>query len=122
MAPAMRMPAGSPMPGSEPQPTVSPQTNVVSLPQAVAQFQAVQGIQGRVFLVGEIVQAGQTSGEVEVAITNSDDRQPLSAAVPWQLVFHVVPDEPSEPHVEVTPGESPTPGGSLDQASALVSG
>lgn len=119
MAPALRMPEGSPMPGSAPQPAPAG-GNTVSLPQAVAAFQAVQGLKGRVFLVGEIVQAGQTTGEVEVAVTNPDDRAPLTAGVPFKLVFHVVPDEPSEPHVEVTPGSDATPGGSLDQAAALV--
>lgn len=125
MSPAMRLPAGSPPPAAMASPTpasAASQGGTVSLEQATAAFQAVPGIKGRVFLVGEIVQAGQTSGEIEVAITNPDDRQPLSASLPYQLVFHIVQNEPVEPHVEVTPGATPNPGGSADAASQLVAG
>lgn len=122
MSPALKLPPGSPMPDQGGQQATPPPSggSTVSLPQAVAAFQAIPGIKGRVFLVGEIVQAGQTAGEIEVAVTNPDDRQQIAATVPWQVHFHVVPGEPTEPHVEVTPGAEPKPGGSLDAAAALV--
>jgi hypothetical protein len=75
-------------------------------------------VQGRVFLVGEIVERGETNGDIEVALT-ADDRQAIAAGVPQyaaRLVFHHVQGEPQEKHVEVTPGKvprasHPTPGG-----------
>lgn len=94
----------------------------VTLDQAVTTFRQVQ-VQGRVFLVGEIVQAGATAEEVEVSVTDPADRQPLDRAASFPTVFRVIQDEPGEQFVEVTPGseavvrgEEPT----LDQLTAVA--
>jgi hypothetical protein len=93
------------------------------LNDAVPAFQQVQGLQGRVFLVGEIVQQGGTTDEVEVALTDGGDRQVIADQVPFKgrLRFHSVEGEPTEPFVEVTPGADPVPqglGGAPSGASA----
>lgn len=93
------------------------------LSEAIQAFQGLTDIQGRVFLVGQIVQAGQ-SNDIEIAVTEPSDRQKISQQLPQysgQLVFHGVSAEPSEPHVEVTPGVVAKPGGtqpSLEQIHA----
>jgi hypothetical protein len=99
---------GAPQP-SVPAATPGPQAGggAITLSDAVTAFQGVQGVQGRVFLVGEIVAQQQTSGDIEVALTEGGDRATLAAGLPQfagRLVFHSVDGEPSEPHVEVTPG------------------
>jgi hypothetical protein len=89
------------------------QSQTVTLDSVVAAFQSIQGITGRVFLVGEIVQRGQTDGDIEVALTK-DDRQVIQQALPQftgRLVFKSVPDEPQERFVEVTPGKPSRQGG-----------
>lgn len=112
-------PGGMPGPGMA-APQAGP-SRPVTLDDATAAFQAVSGIQGRVFLVGEIVSQGQSSGLIEVAVTNPADRQTLSDALPqYQLSFHVVRAEPTEPHVEVTPGSVPSRGGGAAPAAQLV--
>jgi hypothetical protein len=80
-------------------------------------------VQGRVFLVGEIVAQQQTSGDIEVALTEGADRATLASGLPQfrgRLVFHSVEAEPSEPHVEVTPGAPAQPGGQQEQQPALA--
>lgn len=124
-APAALPPGPPPGPGGglpgggapEPQPA-APQAQpagggTITLTDAVAAFQAVQGVTGRVFLVGGIVVQQQTSGDIEVALTEGSDRQVLAAGLPdfrGRLVFHSVEAEPTEPHVEVTPGAPAQPG------------
>jgi hypothetical protein len=84
------------------------------LNDAAAAFQGVQGIQGRVFLVGQIVVTGSTSGDIEVALTTGSDRGVLAQGLPQyagRLTFHSVSGEPNEQFVEVTPGEQIRPGG-----------
>lgn len=126
MSPALKLPPGSPPPAALPAPgqpaAAVPVGGGITLDEAMAAFQNVQGIVGRVFLVGEIVQAG-AAGELEVALTDPSDRDTLTQALPQyrgKLKFHMFAGEPTEPHVEVTPGATPTPGGSAEQASALV--
>ena len=111
-APALALPPGSPVPqpagGAAPAPSSAPQG--ISLDAAIQDFQNVQGVTGRVFLVGEIVQAGQTQDDIEVAITDGSDRQVLIDGLPQYagiLHIHSVAAEPTEPHVEVTPGAEP---------------
>ena len=102
-------PALSPsLPGAAPPPALAPSDSGNStLEEVSAALSQVQGLRGRVFLVGEIVQRGETSGDIEVALTVSDDRQVLVQGLPRyakRMTFHVVSGEPSEPHLEVTPG------------------
>lgn len=90
-----------------------PEQGPLTVDAAIGIFNGLEGIAGRVFLVGQIVQAG-TADVVELALTNRGDRQTIADQVPelaGQLRFHVVPDEPDEPWIEVTPGVEPTPGG-----------
>lgn len=81
---------------------------------ATAAFQQVQGLRGRVFLVGEIADRGQTSTDIEVAVTDADDRQTLTDALDeyrGRLIFHLITGEPGEKFVEVTPGAPSQLGG-----------
>jgi hypothetical protein len=97
-------PAGSP-------PPPGPQGGPAILDQVKADVQAVQGIQGRVWLVGEIVQQGQTAGPIEMAVNDPADQQVLTQGLPqYQLNIKVITGEPQEASVEVTPGVS-TPAG-----------
>lgn len=111
-SPALALPPGSPVPNAAPQtPSSSPQG--VSLDDAIQAFQNVQGVTGRVFLVGEIVQRGVTEDDIEVAITDPSDRQVLIDGLPQYagiLHVHSVSAEPTEPHIEVTPGAEPLQG------------
>jgi hypothetical protein len=109
-APAGAPPAPSPE-SAAPAGNTSPQT--ITLEAAVAAFQQV-AVTGRVFLVGEIVQRGQTDGDVEVALTEQADQDALNQGLPQyagRLVFHLVASEPSEPHMEVTQGAPAQRGG-----------
>jgi hypothetical protein len=123
-APALFLPPGSPQP--EPSvPPGAPQTAAggVVLDEAVTAFQSLQGVSGRVFLVGEIVQAGQTEDDIEVAVTEPGDRQVIADGLPQYaglLHFHHVEAEPVEPHIEVTPGAEPTQGGGSGNLDELL--
>lgn len=111
ISPALALPPGSPPPGQAPPGAAPsapnpPQGNGVKLPDVV---QALSGVQfsGRVYLVGEIVQQGQTSGDIEFALTDQSDQSAVQQALPQyaaQLVFHIVKGKPSEPSVEVGQG------------------
>ena len=116
--------AGPPAPPASPaaQPAPSPaqgapqaaQTRTLTVDQVAAAIQAVQGIQGKVYLIGEIVQRGQTQAGFEVAITNPADQQTLASALPQyrgRMSFIHVDGKPSERFVDVTPGGEITPGG-----------
>jgi hypothetical protein len=114
-APPLLLPPGAPAPGGGPPapggppPPVQPgPTATAELGQVQTDLLGVQNIQGRVFLIGEIVQRGQTSGPIEVAVTVRADEQTITAALPqYHFDFKVVPGVPGEPHVEVTPGTTP---------------
>jgi hypothetical protein len=83
-----------------------PQSNVIVLQDAVAMFQNLTDITGRIFLVGEIVDEGETD-MVEVAITDNADRQPIMEQLPQlqgKIQIHVVEGTPAEKNQEVTPG------------------
>lgn len=117
MSPAMQLPPGSPPPpgaapqaGGPPQPTPTADTAAgagqgVPLDHAISAFQGLS-LQGQVFLVGEIVMKGSTTAPVEVRITSAADRNVVSQ-VPFPVVVRVIPGEPQEPYVEVTPGANP---------------
>jgi hypothetical protein len=115
MSPALREPPGSPPPaGLAPQGAPQGRGGAIALNDVVAAFQSVQGVRGRVFLVGEIVARGETSADIEVALTE-DDRQAIGTAPSLaqyapRFVFHQVSGEPQEEHVEVTPGRVPQRG------------
>lgn len=89
-------------------------SNAINVQEAIAAFQGLTGIQGRVWLVGEIVERGTTSDDIEVMVTEPGDRQTIASGLPQymgRLTFHVTSGEPSERNVEVTPGaQSSTPG------------
>lgn len=110
-------PASGPTPAAGPTPAPQQASTTVSLNEAAAAFQGVQGIVGKVYLVGEIVQRGQTTDVVEVAVTEQADRQTLTSALPqYKLRFHGVNREPTEPFLEVTPG-APAQRGGAEQTS-----
>jgi hypothetical protein len=81
----------------------------VTLDQAISAIGQLQ-LQGRVFLVGEIVATGSAAEEVEVAVTEAADRQPLSQ-LPFPVVTRVIEGEPTEPWIEATPGSAGMSGG-----------
>lgn len=94
---------GPPSPNAAPTPPAhGSAAQGVILDQAIQAFQSLQ-VQGRVFLVGEIVQTGQTADPVNVDITSDADRDVVSK-VPFPVIVKVVAAEPSEPYIEVTPG------------------
>ena len=130
MAPGAMMPPGSGAPAGPPggaAPTPMPMQSLggaappgpapgggmggITLDRAVAAFQALQGISGKLYLVGEIVDTGATPDAVEVAVTDPADRQIVADGVGLPVRVHVVPGEPQEPFVEVTPGSEPRTGG-----------
>jgi len=92
----------------------------ITLDRAVAAFGALQGIRGKVYLVGEIVDTGTTPDAVEVAVTDAADRQVIADGVGLPVRIHVVPGEPSEPFVEVTPGSEPRVGGGEPSIESLT--
>lgn len=124
-SPPLRLPPGSPPPGQAPPGgnapgAVGPQAGApqgggaLSVGTVAADFSQLQGIVGRVFLVGEIAARGETSGDIEVALTDGADRQTIASSLPQyaaRLIFHHVTAEPQEAHVEVTPGIQPRAGG-----------
>ena len=104
--------SGAPTP---PQPLSAPTTNnnTVILDQAIKAFQNIGRINGQAYLVGEIVQQGQTNNPVNVDITDPRDRETITAGVPFMVDMKVVSGEPSEPHIDVTPGSTPVQKGEL---------
>lgn len=95
-----------------------------TLNEVIADFQSVQGVQGRVFLVGEIVQQGATTDEIEVELTDGSDRQVIANQLPkyaGRLVFHSVEEQPDEQFVEITPGADTTPQGAEPPAELAFS-
>ena len=115
MSPALQLPPGSTQPQAG-TPATAPASGggAVTLNDAAAAFNQVQGIQGRVFLVGQIVLTGQTNGDIEVALTTGSDRAVLAQGLPQyagKLTFHSVTAEPNEQFVEVTPGTQIHQGG-----------
>lgn len=112
-SPALKLPPGSPPPAGMAAPPAQG-AGGIPLDEAVAAFQSLQGIQGRVFLIGEIVQTGQATDDIEVAITVPQDRQVLADGLPQyagMLAFRGVEAEPEEQFIEVTPGAEPVQGG-----------
>jgi len=110
--------AGPPNPGAAPAPQQGaptpppqPQSTVTQLSDAQAAIGQIQGIQGKVFLVGEIVARGETEGPVEIAVTVKADGQLIQSSVPFQVQIHSIVGKPSERFVEVTPGTPATQGG-----------
>jgi hypothetical protein len=95
--------------------------NAILLDDVIKQFQQIQGLQGRVFLVGELVQTGQTSDTVFADITDDADRDTIARQVQLPLQIKVISGEPNEPYIEVTPGSSPTLRGEMPQPDELVS-
>lgn len=113
--PQAQTPPGPAATAGQGAPAPEPSAQATTVEEAQAAFQAVQGLTGRVFLTGEIVQRGETANDIEVAITNQPDQQILIDGLPQyqgRLVFHLVSHEPSEPHLEVTPGAPAQRGGS----------
>jgi hypothetical protein len=112
------LPSGPPAPtgpgpaGAAPAPNgggpAAPQgTQSINVQEAITAFQGLQGITGRVFLVGEIVERGETSQDIEVMVTEPADKQAIASQLPQytgRLTFHNITGEPSERFVEVTPG------------------
>jgi hypothetical protein len=118
LIPATGIPMSVPLPTNQEAPAVSPGASqappeaqeTIALTDAVALFQNLTDIQGRVFLVGEIVDTGQTSDVIEVAITEPQDRAEITDGLPQianRMEFTHVEDVPSEKYVEVTPGIGP---------------
>jgi hypothetical protein len=102
---------------------VGPETvaGATTLDEVVQAFQAVE-TQGRVFLVGEIVE-GQTTDDIEVAVTDGADRQTIVDALPqYRFSFTVVKGEPRERFVEVTSGATPEPAGEEPDLDAILAG
>lgn len=126
MPPAGMPPTAAPPPTQEAEPGAAElSTTVVTLDQAVAALQTVANVNGRVFLVGEIVAQGQTRDDIEVAVTDMSDKQTIAAALPefaGMLVFLDVEGEPREQFVEVTPGQDVAPGGVEPTLEELMAG
>jgi hypothetical protein len=111
ISPALMLPPGSPPPqggAASPPPAPSapgsaPASDAggVTIQDAMSAFQSVQ-LQGRAWLVGEIVAKGSTSNAVEIAITNPDDQAALQQAAQFPTVFHRISGEPQEQSVEIT--------------------
>lgn len=111
-SPALALPPGSPLPAQPsgpapagPAPTgagapAAAATNTVSVQDALTAFQQVQ-LQGRAWLVGEIVAKGRTADVVEVAVTDKADQATLKQAAQFPTLFHVVAAPPKEQSVEI---------------------
>lgn len=120
MSPALQQPPGSPPPVGAPPPTGQPAGQPVTIDQAAQQIQQIQGLQGRVFLIGEIVATGSTADTVEVAVTAPDDRDLIARSVSFPVKFVVVQGEPKEQYLEVTPGtQMPTVQGAAPEEETL---
>lgn len=109
-APALPLPpgaalakAGAPA-GAAPQgpggTSPAPAGTTITLPLAQAQLGKAQ-LQGRAWLVGQIVQEGATTGPVEVAVTDNADKQTLADAARFPITFHLVAGKPKEQSVEI---------------------
>jgi hypothetical protein len=94
--------------------------DVISIDQAVSALQSLDGIQGQLFLVGEVVDQAETDDAVEIAVTDPADRQTVKDGVQFEVAFSVVEGEPQEEFIEVTPGADPRPGGSEPDLAALA--
>lgn len=116
VSPPLALPQGSQPPSSAgaPPPSAAPQTpsasaqadgatsQPISLQTATRALQTVTGLTGRVWLVGEIVVTGKTSGPIDVSVTDPGDRQTISQALSqYQFSFHLVSGTPSEQNVEI---------------------
>lgn len=129
VAPPLGLPPGAPAPGTPPAglaPGAAPASHGTvqgqyKLDQVIQQFQSLQGVSGRIFLVGEIVQTGQTSDTINVDITDTSDRDVISRGVQLPMQIKVVSKEPSEPYIEVTPGVNPVQKGELPQPEEALS-
>ena len=138
--PALRLPGGAPvpesaqapgaaamppggMPGAQPEVPEPGSPDMITLDQVTSEFQSLQGISGQIFLVGEIVQ-GQTNDDIEVAITEPADKQTImdQSSLSTRIVFHAVQGEPSEEHIEVTPGAAGEHKGEEPDLSGLLGG
>lgn len=128
LSPALMLPPGSPPPVGGPglPPVGGPAPGLeegISLDEAVTAFQGVQGIVGRVFLTGEIVGRGTTDDDIEVALTEGQDRQTLADGLPQYaglLAFSSVEAEPQERFIEVTPGAEALEGGAEADLSDII--
>lgn len=109
-SPALPLPPGSPLPGSSPggpppgPPAGAPggqtATNTVTVQDALTAFQPVK-LNGRAWLVGEIVAKGRTANVVEIAVTDKTDEAALKSAAPFPTLFHLVAAQPEEDAVEI---------------------
>lgn len=108
-SPPLGMPPGAPQtlqagaPPSQAAPTPAGNTAPGrAVPIQIAQQQLGKAqIQGKAWLVGQIVADGSATN-VEVAITNPADKQPLADAASFPVTFHVVPGKPAEQAVPIT--------------------
>ena len=103
----------------------APEEGAITIDEVVPAFQGVTGIKGRVFLVGEIVLSGQTTTDVEVAVTERSDREQLGTQLPQfngLLDVRHVREEPEEAWLEVTPGTEPTEGGGDIEIEGIFDG
>jgi hypothetical protein len=129
-APPIELPPGAPVPGPAPG-APAPATagggtgdtgGKVLLDDAIRQFQAIQGLQGRVFLVGQLAQTGETSDVVPVDITDNADRDTVARGVQFPVKVKVIQGEPNEPFVEVTPGASTALQGQMPEPDEALAG
>lgn len=127
-SPPLQLPPGAPAPtgGLAPPPEAAQAqggTGEVTLDEVAGAIDVLEGIEGRVFIVGELAATGVTREEIELAVTEAEDRETLAGGLSqWRdrLVFRVVRAEPSEEHVEVTPGAGGTRGGESEALAGLI--
>lgn len=122
-SPPLNLPPGSPVPGGTappvaPQASAAPGGSKITLDKAIQAFQSLQGLTGKVYLVGEIVQTGETSDVVAVDITADADRDVVARGVQFPVQIKVIPAEPNEPYIEVTPGANPVMKGQMPEPEA----
>jgi hypothetical protein len=98
-APPPEGPAGAPSPAA-PAPGAPAAGGNITVQQAQDAFGTVQ-LQGRAWLVGEIVAKGSTASAVEVAISDPADKAALQQAATFPVIFHVVHGEPQEDALEI---------------------
>lgn len=111
-SPPLPLPPGSPVPqGSEAAATMggsplqSQETTAPTSLNTMMRLLAGGTYKGRVWLVGEIVGNGSTTGPVDVAVTDPADKQTIAGLSPQtQFRFHVVKGQPQESAQEVTSG------------------
>lgn len=107
-APPVNLPPGAPAPSAPPAPAGAPGGGQITIDQAVQAFRGLQGVNGQIFLVGEIVQTGSTSDTINVDITDTSDRDTIAQGVQLPIVIKVINGTPNEPYIEVTPGTTST--------------